>query len=82
MTHSGRQRNLMMHAQCPLPVFILSGLYFALGQVWHGGTLKPGGRKLDMTCPVCLLDRQFPENILFGLAKRFMKTFPMLTVMD
>ena len=26
MTQSGRQRNLMMHAQCPLPVFILSGL--------------------------------------------------------
>ena len=25
MTHSGRQRNLMMHAQCPLPIFILSG---------------------------------------------------------
>ena len=21
MTHSGRQRNLMMHAQCPLPVY-------------------------------------------------------------
>ena len=26
MTHRGRQRNLMMHAQCPLPVFILSAL--------------------------------------------------------
>ena len=32
-------------------------------------------RYLARTCIACLLDRQFPENLLFGQAKISMKNF-------
>ena len=32
-------------------------------------------RDLARTCPARLLDRQFPENLLFGYAKISMKNF-------
>ena len=34
-----------------------------------------GGSHLARTRPNCLLDRQFPENLLFGQAKVSMKYF-------
>ena len=34
-----------------------------------------GSRDLPRTCPVCVLDRQFSENLHFGKSKIFMKNF-------
>ena len=31
--------------------------------------------KYSQSCPACLLDRQFPEKLLFGRAKNSMKNF-------
>ena len=36
-------------------------------------------RDLAMTRPACLLDRQFPEILLFGQAKKFYKEFSIFT---
>ena len=42
----------------------------------------PGHKDLVRTCPVCLLDRQFPENLLFGQAKISMKNFQLLRLLS
>ena len=47
-----------------------------MGKVPETATdLGLGDRDLAKTCPTCLLDRQFPEKLLFGQAKISMKKF-------
>ena len=69
---------LLAAASFVIAGFLQLKLDVSRGRIMLGGTGTGTGRDLARICPACLLSRQFPENLFFGLAKISMMNFQFL----